>query len=56
MSEAEQMLQQLVHLGQVTPANFLAHCTATQMNKNLGRRAVDKYAATDDSVIEIVSK
>jgi len=54
---AEALLSELTSQGQVTPAHFpahfLAHYTATQMQRNLGRRAVDKKAAQQGSVIEI---
>ena len=54
--EAEQLLSELTSQGQATPAHFLAHYTAAQKNGNLGRRAVDKYAAQKGAVIEIFSK
>lgn len=53
---AEHLLSQLVKLGQATPAHFLAHHTAAQISGNQGRRAVDKYAAGQGSVIEILGK
>ena len=56
LEAAEALLSELTSQGQVTPAHFLAHYTATQINGNLGRRAVDKYAAQRGSVIEIHSK
>ena len=56
LEEAERLLQQLVQLGQATPAHFLAHYTAAQLNKHQGRRAVDKYATLKGPVIEIVAK
>ena len=56
LEEAERLLQQLVQLGQATPAHFLAHYTAAQLNKHRGRRAVDKHATLKGPVIEIVAK
>ncbi len=56
LEEAEALLSKLTSLGQVTPAHFLARYTAAQQNGNLGRRAVDKYAAGQGPVIEILTK
>ncbi len=56
LEEAESLLNHLVSLGQATPAHFLAHYTAVQKSSNLGRRAVDKYASSQQAVIEILSK
>jgi len=54
--EAEALLSHLVSLGQATPAHFLAHYATAQKNSNLGRRAIDKHAASQGSVIEILTK
>ncbi len=56
LEAAEQLLSELADQGPATPAHFLAHYTAAQKNGNLGRRAVDKYAAQQGPVIEIISK
>ena len=56
LEEAETLLRELTSQGKVTPAQFLSHYTAAQKNGNLGRRAVDKYAAGQGPVIEIHSK
>lgn len=56
LESAEELLGDLVDSGRVTPAQFLAHYTAAMKNKNLGRRAVDKYAAGSGPVIEILAK
>ena len=56
LEAAEHLLDELVMLGNATPAHFLAHHTAIQINGNQGRRAVDKYAADHGSVIEILGK
>jgi len=56
LEEAESLLSKLTSLGQATPVLFLAHYTAAQKNSNLGRRAVDKFAAQQGPVIEILSK
>ena len=56
LEAAEELLEQLAEAGPATPAQFLAHYTAAQKQGNLGRRAVDKYAAQHGPVIEIFSK
>ncbi len=56
LEAAEVLLEELKSQGPATPAHFLAHYTATQKKGNLGRRAVDKYAAGQGAVIEIHSK
>lgn len=56
LEAAEKMLQQLAKQGPATPAQFLAHHATAQKKGNLGRRAVDKYAAGQGAVIEIYWK
>jgi len=56
LEAAEHQLHELVKLGNATPAHFLAHHTAAQISGNQSRRAVDKYAAGQGSVIEILGK
>jgi len=56
LNAAECLLHELVESGHTTPAHFLAHHTAAQISGNQGRRAVDKYAASHDPVIEILGK
>ena len=56
LKPAEKILSELVKAGHNTPAHFLANYTAAQLNGNQGRRAVDKYAAQQGSVIEILGK
>ncbi len=56
LEAAENLLNELAAAGPATPAHFLAHYTAAQKSGNLGRRAVDKYAAGQSAVIEIHSK
>ncbi|NOY29671.1 MAG: adenylate/guanylate cyclase domain-containing protein [Planctomycetes bacterium] len=56
LEAAECLLRELVKSGHATPARFLAHYTAAQINGNQGRRAVDRYAPGQGPVIEILGK
>lgn len=56
LEAAETLLADLAIDGAATPARFLADHTATQKNRNMGRRAVDKYTAQNGPIIEILSK
>ncbi|MCA9230143.1 MAG: adenylate/guanylate cyclase domain-containing protein [Planctomycetales bacterium] len=56
LESAEKLLRDLAETGHNTPAHFLANYTAAQLNGNQGRRAVDKYAVQQGSVIEILGK
>lgn len=53
LESAEHLLSELVKTGPTTPANFLAHYTASQISRGQGRRAVDKTAANSGSVVEL---
>ena len=54
--QAERLLDELVSLGRATPVHFLASYTSAQREGNRGRRAVDKHAKPQGSVIEIFAK
>jgi|GEM_PF-1726449 len=56
LEAAEKLLEELTVQESITPAHFLARYTAAQKSSNLGRRAIDKYAASHNAVIEILSK
>lgn len=56
LAAAEQLLDQLVTLGQVTPAKFLAHYTAAKKQGKFNRRTADKQTIAPIAVIEILSK
>jgi adenylate cyclase len=56
LNAAEELLSELVALGPVTPAKFLAHYTAAKKKGQLSRRTADKHKIFPSPVIEILGK